>query len=69
MHSRDFADQEIVLGVQWEPFNNAQKAQQTDLLDNVYIEALRQLAPDMGAYVNEVCLLSQPMKLGATNTV
>jgi hypothetical protein len=62
MHLRDFADQEIVLGVQWQPFNNAQKAQQTDLLDNVYIEALRQLAPDMGAYVNEVCLPSQPMK-------
>jgi len=43
-----------VLGVQWQPFDNAGKKQQTDLLNNVYTEALRKLAPDMGAYVNEV---------------
>jgi len=43
-----------VLGVQWQPFDNAGKKEQTALLDNVYTEALRKLAPDMGAYVNEV---------------
>jgi hypothetical protein len=30
------------------------QAQQENLLTNVYVEALRQLAPDMGAYQNEV---------------
>lgn len=46
-----------MVGVQWKPFDDAQKVQQMDLLDNVYTEALRQLAPDMGAYVNEVRIL------------
>jgi hypothetical protein len=30
------------------------KFSQQNLLTNVYVEALRQIAPDMGAYVNEV---------------
>jgi hypothetical protein len=48
-----------VIGVSWDPFDEAEKAKQTDLLNNVYIEALRKLAPDMGAYVNEVSLPSK----------
>jgi hypothetical protein len=32
------------------------QAQQENLLTNVYIEAFRKLAPDMGAYQNEVGL-------------
>jgi hypothetical protein len=48
-----------VIGVSWDPFDEAEKAKQTDLLNNVYIEALRKLAPDMGAYVNEVSFPSK----------
>jgi hypothetical protein len=55
-----------VVGVQWQPFDNAQKEQETDLLDNVYVEALRQLAPDMGAYVNEV---SDPLQREKSETL
>jgi hypothetical protein len=44
----------VVIGVGWAPFDEAEKAKQIDLLNNVYTEALRKLAPDMGAYVNEV---------------
>jgi hypothetical protein len=49
----------VVIGVGWAPFDEAEKAKQTDLLNNVYTEALRKLAPDMGAYVNEVGLPSK----------
>jgi hypothetical protein len=49
--------------VKWKPFDDAEKAKQTNLLNNEYTEALRKLAPDMGAYVNEVdFLLLQPRK-------
>ncbi len=51
-----------MVGVQWQPFDEAGKKEQTDLLNNVYIEALRQLAPDMGAYVNEVSPSTQGSK-------
>jgi hypothetical protein len=49
-----------VLGVEWAPFDEAGKVKQEDLLTNTYVEALRQLAPDMGAYVNEVCPIFSP---------
>jgi hypothetical protein len=42
--------------VSWKPFDAAEKAKQEDLLTNTYVEALRKLAPDMGAYINEVYL-------------
>lgn len=45
-----------MVGVQWQPFDEAGEKEQMDLLNDVYIEALRQLAPDTGAYVNEVRL-------------
>jgi hypothetical protein len=56
-----------VLGVQWKPFDEVGKKEQTDLLDNVYTEALRKLAPDMGAYVNEVCFPLTEMKTRANH--
>ncbi len=49
-------DWKTVLDVKWQPFDNAQKVQQADLLNDVYVEALRRLAPETGAYVNEVRL-------------
>ncbi|KUJ11481.1 FAD-binding domain-containing protein [Mollisia scopiformis] len=42
-----------VLSVGWEPLNEQQKKNQEGNLTDVYIEGLRKLAPDMGAYVNE----------------
>lgn len=51
-----------MLDVKWQPFDKAQKKQQADLLNDVYVEALRQLAPDTGAYVNEVSLPRQRIK-------
>lgn len=45
-----------VVGVGWAPFDTVGKAQQENLLTNTYVEAFRQLAPDMGAYINEVSL-------------
>jgi len=39
-------------GAMWAPFNETQKVEQRELLDKK-IEALRTLAPDTGAYVNE----------------
>ena len=42
-----------VTGVYWTPLNEAEKFEQQNLLTNVYVEALRELAPDSGAYVNE----------------
>jgi len=41
-----------VVGVGWSPFNTAMENQQLNLLDS-FVEALIELAPDMGAYVNE----------------
>lgn len=43
-----------VVGVSWAPFDVIGKAKQEGLLTNTYVEAFRRLAPDMGAYVNEV---------------
>ena len=40
-------------GVTFDPLNPAAKAKQEDLLTNTYVAALRKLAPDTGAYVNE----------------
>lgn len=47
-----------MVGAYWEPFDLAEKAKQEELLTNTYVEAWRKLAPDTGAYVNEVCLHS-----------
>jgi hypothetical protein len=41
------------VAVGWQPFDAATKAKEEDLLTNTYVAALRRLAPDMGAYVNE----------------
>jgi hypothetical protein len=43
-----------VLGVAWQPFNTAERSEQQNILTNTYVDALRKLAPDMGAYLNEV---------------
>jgi hypothetical protein len=40
-------------GVSWNYLDPADKAEQTSLLTNSYVEALRVLAPESGAYVNE----------------
>jgi len=42
-----------VLPLDWAPFDEEEKSYQEGNLTDVYIEALRKLAPDMGAYVNE----------------
>lgn len=42
-------------GVVWTPQDVSQKTEQVALLDS-YVEGLRLLAPDMGAYMNEVRL-------------
>jgi hypothetical protein len=47
-----------VIGVGWAPFDTAAKQQQENLLTNTYVAALRKLAPNMGAYVNEVLIHS-----------
>lgn len=49
----------IANSVDWDPFDNAAKAEQENLLTNTYDAALRKLAPDMGAYMNEVCICSR----------
>ena len=45
------------MGVGWAAFDTAGKLQQENLLTNTYVAALRKLAPNMGAYINEVCVL------------
>jgi hypothetical protein len=50
------ADAEVVVARSWNPFDAARKARQEDLMSNTLVAALRRLAPDMGAYVNEVCM-------------
>ena len=42
----------------WPDLDFAAGLEQRDLLTNVYVEALRVLAPDSGAYINEVRFLS-----------
>ncbi len=43
-----------MVGVSWPPFDEAEKTKQEAVLNGTYVQALRDLAPDMGAYVNEV---------------
>lgn len=40
-------------GVEWNYLDAAGKAEQLNLLTNTYVEALRLLAPESGAYINE----------------
>lgn len=44
----------LVSIVGWAPFDLAGKMEQQSILTNIYVAALHKLAPDMGAYVNEV---------------
>jgi hypothetical protein len=44
----------LVTEVVWPPLDQAQKIEQQNLMTNTYVKALRVLAPDTGAYVNEV---------------
>jgi hypothetical protein len=39
--------------VSWPDLNPAAQAEQENLQTNTYVAALRELAPDMGAYLNE----------------
>lgn len=41
------------LGVQWPALSPAAQAAAESVLTNTYVQALRELAPDTGAYVNE----------------
>lgn len=43
------------MGVDFRPLNATARAEAVAKLD-YFIEPLRKLAPDMGAYMNEVCL-------------
>jgi hypothetical protein len=38
----------------WPALDESAKTTQIGLMNSTYVEALRKLAPDMGAYVNEV---------------
>lgn len=42
-----------VIGARWNPFDAAEEEKQKALLTDVYVEGLRRMAPDSGAYVNE----------------
>lgn len=53
-------DDMVVVGVSWAPFDTVDKAKKEDLLTNTWVKALRQLAPDMGAYINEVYIPPPP---------
>lgn len=44
----------LVTETVWPPLMPAVKLEQQNLMTNTYVEALRVLAPDTGAYVNEV---------------
>jgi hypothetical protein len=44
----------LVTEVVWPPLDEAAKLEQQDLMTDTYVQALRELAPDTGAYVNEV---------------
>ena len=48
------AYQKAVIARGWTPHDTAAKAKQENLMTHTYVKALRQLAPDMGAYINEV---------------
>lgn len=42
------------MGVSWSPFDSVERDRKVALLNGTLVEALRQLTPGMGAYVNEV---------------
>ena len=44
---------EYAVPISWPFLDNAAGQKQADLLTNVYMEALRELAPDTGSYLNE----------------
>jgi hypothetical protein len=44
----------LVTEVVWPPLDEAEKLEQQNLITNTYVKALRVLAPDTGAYINEV---------------
>jgi len=51
-----------VTEVVWPPLEPAVRLEEQNLMTNTYTEALRVLAPDTGAYVNEVLpLLASPL--------
>ena len=51
----EFTDKYLLANsVTWAPFDAAGKAEQENLLTIAYVKALSDLAPYMGAYVNEV---------------
>jgi len=43
-----------VTGGGWPPFDQAKKAEVENQITNIWGKAYRELAPDMGAYINEV---------------
>jgi hypothetical protein len=43
-----------VVGIRWSPFDAEGQAARHNKLTNVWVEALRKLAPNTGAYINEV---------------
>ena len=51
------ADSVAVVSSGWDPLDAAGRKKQLDLNTNVYTEALRKIAPDTGAYINEVGIL------------
>jgi hypothetical protein len=46
-----------VTSSQWNPLDAAGRKEAIDLNTNVYTEALRKLAPNTGAYINEVSVI------------
>ncbi|KAL5319321.1 hypothetical protein ACEPPN_012372 [Leptodophora sp. 'Broadleaf-Isolate-01'] len=42
-----------IIGASWNPFDIAEEKKQKALLTDVYVEALRKMTPNSGAYVNE----------------
>lgn len=59
---RDHVTDYVVLGTRWNPFDVKGQAVQRYKLTNVWVEAFRKLAPDMGAYINEVCIMEAGRK-------
>ncbi|KAK0115827.1 hypothetical protein ONS95_012878 [Cadophora gregata] len=51
-----------VIGASWNPLDSAEEAKQKALLTDVYVEGLRKMAPDSGAYMNEASLPSHALK-------
>lgn len=50
---RDGTVVHVGITVTWQPLNGTARDSQQQLLTNRYVEALRKLAPDSGAYINE----------------